>query len=335
MTVNLPNIGLFWGDDYLIGEKIKALKAKISPSGGWEAFNFLQIDLAEQPLETLIQETLSLPMATGPKIIIIKNLSLDKNEYQKSIADYIRLKEIFLKEKPEVHLFFIFPGAKKRDLDDFPLYQLALDQQGLFDLAGFYQNESTELKDWLAAKINQAGKQIDEPALEKLIEISSLDLRNLASEIEKLITYAGEEKKITLAAVELLVSERTKEIFSLLEAILAASPQQALPHLRNLLKEGEAPHFIIQFLGRQYHLFLEIAALSKEGFRKEEIINYLTKEQKYNYYFVKKSCERAPRLSIDDLINAIELLHRLDIALKTSARDPKISLELLIWELSQ
>jgi DNA polymerase-3 subunit delta len=93
---------------------------------------------------------------------------------------------------------------------------------------------------FIKEKFLEAGKQIDYEAVMKLIDENGLDLASLENEIEKLILFAGENRKITAGDID-FVGGRTKEanLYSLSGFIESKDKSSALTVVEKLLENGE------------------------------------------------------------------------------------------------
>lgn len=335
MKKDWPRLGLFFGDQILIEEKIEALKKEILSPEVPDCLNFQQIDLSRQNFDELEQAGLTPAFGASAKIIIVKNLPLSNKSFEENSAFYSQMIGLGQKSEGAVFLFFVFPDLKRKDLENCPFYQLSARAGWLFDLTVSWESKKDQLEDWIQKKIKMAGKEIEPEALAKLIGYRSLELADLASEIEKVITYAGENKKITVRMVDAVASLKAKEIYDLADAITSGRCCEALAFSRDLLREGVEISSVIQFLSRQFHLMLEIMAWQSSGLTPKQIQDKLVFEKQFNFYFVRKNLAAASKINFELLKKAIELLHRLDLQIKRGLTKPEIGFELLILELAQ
>ncbi len=106
----------------------------------------------------------------------------------------------------------------------------------------FYPLEGRELRQWLAVQLQQEGFQADEDALHYLCEHLAGDTRNSRQELEKLILFMGDQRRVRLDDVLAMVGETTTYSgFGLAAAITAGQLQEALAILDKLLESGEEP----------------------------------------------------------------------------------------------
>jgi DNA polymerase-3 subunit delta len=108
----------------------------------------------------------------------------------------------------------------------------------------------------------ELGATLEPDAAEELCEILNGELAGIRTELEKLTAYAGDQRKITRADVELLViSARKYEVWDLADMLAARQPAQALEFLDRLLREGEAAPALLGALAWMYRKLLEAQEL--------------------------------------------------------------------------
>lgn len=89
----------------------------------------------------------------------------------------------------------------------FRLYEGLKKEMVLLDLSGEKPWERTSrLKRWLLQEVQKKGKSLTSDAAAYLSEFCSAHFESLLQEIEKLITYAGDQKEIDLHAVRALIA---------------------------------------------------------------------------------------------------------------------------------
>jgi DNA polymerase-3 subunit delta len=297
-------------------------------------FNFSRIDLKDQPFELLLQEISGLPAGTGGKMVVVKNFPLKPESLNNQEPLLRQLLDVLKDKNHPVVSVFIFPEIKKIALEAHPLYQLALREGEFLELAWFTRKDTAELINLIKDLVQAAGKKISPEALEKLASFNEWQPASLYGEVEKLITYAGDNPQITAAMVTEVVSEKTKKIFALTDSLGTSDAVETLKILNALLREGESADSLIPFLARHFRLLLNIKALSLAGLGKRQIIDRLI-GQKYNYYAIINNYDRALAGNVENLLKTISLLHQFDLAIKTGRTESNLGAEILLTELSQ
>lgn len=120
-------------------------------------------------------------------------------------------------------------------------------------------------------------KSISSDAFRALVEMTGFDLRTLLNNLEKLIDYTGERKRITAADVA-AVLDRTKvdPIFTLTNAVMDRQLGSALFYLDSLLKNDSHPLQILAALVNQMRRMIVVKgfAESQAGGRLKPNMNY-------------------------------------------------------------
>lgn len=120
--------------------------------------------------------------------------------------------------------------------------------------------------DWVDEQARAAGLEMEPAAVEWLALACGADSMLLASELEKLRTFAGERKEpITLAESRALVhGEPHVAVWDLTDAVLAGDARRALERLEAMLSQGESEVGIVAILSQQIRL-AALAAVLREA----------------------------------------------------------------------
>ncbi len=128
------------------------------------------------------------------------------------------------------------------------------------------------LKKWIAGYLKRAGKSIEAPAVEFLIERVGTDMEVLSSEMDKLISYTGERMEIKRADVgDICSGSAVSKIFDMIDAVALGQKERALQLYGDLLENKEPPMSILYLFTRHINILLQMKELSAEGKNKNEI----------------------------------------------------------------
>ena len=154
--------------------------------------------------------------------------------------------------------------------------------------------DEMEAARWVRDRVSQEGKTIDARAARLVVDRTGLDIGRLQSDVERLVLYAGDNKAISEADVKEVVGAATsQDAWGVTHAIERGSVGDALRELALLMDDGVVPYMILGQLA----------------------------------WFVRANVP-APRVP-----QAVDAVFRTDLALKTSAGDPRVLLERLVVEL--
>jgi DNA polymerase III subunit delta len=219
----------------------------------------------------------------------------------------------------------------------------------------------TQMRPELArAKIREAiaaaQKQIDADAVEWIIERTGFSMRGLASELEKLVLFVGERRRIQVAdAAAVLTSTRETGLFDLTRALDERDAGRALRAVRGLLAQREAEIAILGLVAAEIRQLLVARcaidirlggaldpAVAYPGFQSRILPRLagagpddgsaakLSAMHPFRAYNLVRA---AARYSQDELLRALRAMHALDLAGKTAGALDAVALETLLLDL--
>ena len=154
--------------------------------------------------------------------------------------------------------------------------------------------DAVEAARWIRDRVAQEGMTIEARAARLIAERVGPDVARLRADVERLVLYAAEKKAITEEDVKEVIGAATsQDDWGVTRAIERGSAGDALRELGLLMDNGAVPYVILGQLA----------------------------------WFVRTKVP-APRVS-----SAVEAVFRTDLAVKTSAGDPRALLERLVVEL--
>jgi len=174
---------------------------------------------------------------------------------------------------------------------------------------------------WIGRHARQRGIRIEPAAVDLLRLYVGANLRELAGEIEKLVTYAGEGEPITARQVEEQVGlSRGTSIFELTDAIGEAMGQgersRAAELMRSLLDQGEEPLRILPMVSRHLQLLLKTQRLARARVPREDMARQLG----ISPFFLSGYQEQAQKVRARALWRGLSVLLEADTRLKSRSR---------------
>ncbi|MDW7740371.1 MAG: DNA polymerase III subunit delta [Bacillota bacterium] len=184
------------------------------------------------------------------------------------------------------------------------------------------------LTSWINNKVQLIGKQIERPALERLLLAGNQNLYNISNELEKYCTYLDEEEQvITAEIVDFLHSGDIQgDVFKLSDAVTEGEFNKAYHLLELLYRKREKPLLIFFMLVRHYRLMLQAKSLLEEGIPASEF----PKALEVHPFVARKLREQAARYEQKTLEKILIELQQFDLKIKTGLLDPEQALYLLI-----
>ena len=308
------NIFLFFGEEgFLIQERINELKKEISDP----SLNIETIDADSVPVEDVISALQTQPLLIGQKLIIIKNLDF-RSEVASNLVPCLKL------VPASTRVVFTSITVDKRS----KLFK-TIDKMGeVYEFKQFADWEQNQVVLWIVRRAASLGKQIDQSTARQLQEICGSSLQKLASEIDKLVTYVGEQKAIKQDDVLALASPGEINTFALARAVAEKNLKQALTAFRIIYKNRQDLFSILSLLATQYKTMLQTKCFPKVGSSSQTIAQNLGA----NPYFVRKCMEKAANFSHAELRRALALLLETNMKLK-SGEQQLTTFELMLTSL--
>lgn len=156
----------------------------------------------------------------------------------------------------------------------------------------------------------------------------SSNLAIIASEIEKLKLYKGDDKNITTDDIFNVCSELIDvDLNELTNSIVNKNIKKALKIYEELVKQGEEPLQIIIRLANQFRIIYQVKELSKKGYSNKDITNILG----IHPYRIQKALENSYQFSSQKLLEYLKKLAKIDEDIKMGLTD-NMALELFILE---
>jgi DNA polymerase-3 subunit delta len=241
-----------------------------------------------------------------------------------ALADYLEHPSpfatlIFAASEPDRRRRFIQLLEKKADLVE--LTPLAAREAAKW-LTGFLERQGVEISPQLAEEVAEKFEVRSENAAR-----SGVNLVWLRTEIEKVLTARPGLKRLSPDDLELIVAVREEhEIGKLLAAIAERQYGDAVAQLRALVASKESEVLILWCIADLVRQALKSAGRPAYGGA-----SWGRRANPYSTF------EIAPRLSKAysraELLHALRAVRRADLAVKSSWKDSRILLELLLWEI--
>ena len=243
---------LLTGDEeYLISQARKMLKNALSPEE--DTMNYHLYEETKIDLLKLAEDANTYPFFQEKRLII-----LDRTGILKSGKD--ELVKIF-EQMPETTCILICePEADKRSKG----YKW-IKKNGY--IGEFLKKDQTEkmLLRFIASLLSREKIQIRESDARLLLQRAGNEMYQIKYEVEKLISYMGEEKIVTGEMIrEVVACEAENKIFDLVAAIAEGQKKKALSYYDDLLVLREPFMHILYLITRQYRILSVIYDMKKE-----------------------------------------------------------------------
>ena len=185
---------------------------------------------------------------------------------------------------------------------------------------------------WVAGEFKRLGVEVDADAARVLVEIVGGDVLVLASEIEKIATWAGDQSVGVGEIESLAVPAREVEAWAVTDAWGARDLPAALAACEASLEQRE-PFSIAVALASHVGRVRTAQVLAEEGLGAREVAKRLGLRSEYP---ARKALSHSENYSREELDSAIVRLAELDAAIKGASRlASELELELAITDVTR
>jgi DNA polymerase III subunit delta len=307
------------------------------------AFSVFEFDLAETSLIEVLDRAQTPSLMAPFQVFFVRGV---KTLFGRgSNDDKIGAIEAYCKNpNPDALLVFVadhinIPAdARRMEMTDKDRYQKIRDDLGPFcGIVELARVEEGEAVRWIAEYCATREVKIDADAARELTDALGANMMMVSNELEKLILYVGEKKKIRLGDVETMVlAAKQRSLYELTDAISAKDRARALEVLDALLSTGDGEEAAIGHLYMLAKTFRQMLVILERNVRDQRML-WAALWQGF----------RVPPFAADDIIRqarrykskreltrAIRLVAKADLALRSNPPSKRLILEKLILDLA-
>jgi DNA polymerase-3 subunit delta len=292
---------LYGDEQYLVERGVKLLLEKaVSPE--FREFNLNVYYGSEAKGAEIVESAQTLPMFAEKRVVLVKKSAALPASALEILSGYV--------QDPSPSTCLIFQGEK---IDQRKKFFLDLKKNGnLVEYKRLYENQ---LGAFIRNETAVYGKRIEPPAVEMLVHLVGNNLQELATQIEKVATFVGENGAIKVDDVRRVASDtKVDTVFDLANALGEKNTGKALRKLHTILRDGEAPLMLLAMLTRHFRQLRLVRELLEKKMSSPEI----SKATGINPYFINGVIEQAKNYRLTDFKPVFEKLYSTDLALKTS-----------------
>jgi DNA polymerase-3 subunit delta len=200
-----------------------------------------------------------------------------------------------------------------------------------------YDVSKKQLPEWVAEQFARLGASVDRDACRALVEAVGDDVGDLASEIQKLSTWANGEQITRANVEELAVGRAETPIFAVTDSWGRRDVSATLRATESMLdrshrsRSGELIRIVASLAGHVARV-RKASRLVDEGVRPKEIASRL----KIHPFVAEKAAKQAGNFSPEELAQATVGLAELDAGAKGGSRlPPELQLERMLVEITR
>jgi len=313
-----PVILIYGEEDFLADECVQAvLDATLDEET--KGFNLDVVYGSKIDVKDVVAHASAFPLMSERRVVIVREFEkLATNDQSKELmAAYIH------KPLESTCLLLVShqPDFRKKPFTDLKKHAELVECKPLYD---------NQIPDWVSQRIRQMGKTADPEACRLLQAYVGNSLRAVQNEIDKLFIYVGEKKRISAEDVtEVVGATKGFTIFELQNAVGRKDLREALMILQAMLQSGQSPQMMIVMLTRFFTQLWKISELKM----KRTPDAAMAREVGVHPFFLKQVVQYQSQFSRQHLEEGFQALLEADTVLKTTSRDPRLVMDLLLFAL--
>lgn len=328
------SVYLFYGEEeFLRTELIRKAIDLFLPDASLRSFNLDQFDGAESRLVDVLASAKAYPVMAEARVIICRNFEkffvrrgkTDDADSPKNalIADYL--------EDPNRSTLLILDSTKPGAKNTHPWKGLFINATPI-EFAPLKEQDAME---WICDRAAHFGKKLDTRGAKMLVDLLGTDLRQLSSELEKLVTYVGSEEAITTADVEATIGVSPQyNVFELNKAIGIRNKTLASEIVVRMFEADKKALFMTLFNLAKYFEQLVVAREMSHNRESDQAIAKALDLYGGAVFYVKNYVAEARRYTAIELDNAIKAIVATEYQTrKTSMVDDCLLVQQLIAEI--
>ncbi|MCL6479244.1 MAG: DNA polymerase III subunit delta [Peptococcaceae bacterium] len=331
---------LFFGpEDYLRREAVKKIRDFLL-AGEADDFNYTEVDGEEAPLENIVSLAAIAPFFSEKRLVVVKNAKFftgkkgAANYRQQESASGEPEEETGSRETPLLKYLahptpstcLVFDAGDQVDKRKKIFKETARVGKAI----EFTPLKPEELSVWLEKQARLSGKTLAPGTAAQILARAGSNLQSLAVEIQKLITYAGDNKVITVSDVAAATPAHPEEdVFAVVDAIGERNPARAITGINRLVRQKQPPPVIMTMVARQIRLIMRAGEALRAGTNSAGLASRLG----VHPYVAKKAAIQQKNFTRRRLISSLYRLHELDVAVKSGKQEFLPGMEMLIMDI--
>lgn len=247
-TKRLARVHLIFGDnEFLVDDRAHEVLSEIRRTVGSD-LTVETMDCEEADLEGVVEELVTPSLFSANKATVLRHFKLTAESKLAREIERCLVSDI----APGEHLVIVADKVDKR----LKLAKMITEDGNLVEVVALDQ---AGLRTWIGERFRREGKAISPGVPELLLDLKGDDLRALDSEIQKLVTYAGDDPKITGDHLQALVGRsRAERVFDLVRYVLERKPAKALATVADMLEAGESGIGMIIYIGKEVRWLIQV-----------------------------------------------------------------------------
>ena len=306
-------------------------------------FSLFEYDLGETDLAEILDRARTPSLMAPFQVFFVRGV---KNLYGRGSNEekLAAIEEYCKNPNPDALIVFVadhisIPAdVRKMEMQDRDRYQRIRDTMGQYcGIVELARVEEGEAVRWISDYCTSRGVKIEADGARELVDALGGDMMMISNELEKLILYVGEKKRITLGDVETMVlAAKQRSLYELTDAISSRDRVRALEMLDAILASGEGEEAAIGHVYMLAKTFRQMLVILERNVRDQRMLwAALWQGFRVPPFAADDIIKQARRYkSRRDLTRAIRLVAKADLALRSNPVSKRMVLERLVIDLT-
>jgi DNA polymerase III subunit delta len=306
-------------------------------------FGFFEFDLGETDLAEVLDRARTPSLMAPFQVFFVRGV---KNLFGRGSNEgkLAAIEEYCKNPNPDALVVFVadhisIPAdVRKMEMQDKERYQRIRDTLGQYcGIVELARVEEGDAVRWITDYCTGRGVKIDADGARELVDALGGDMMMISNELEKLILYVGEKRRVTLGDVETMVlAAKQRSLYELTDAISGKDRVRALEVLDAILLSGEGEEAAIGHIYMLAKTFRQMLVILERNVRDQRML-WAALWQGF----------RVPPFAADDIIKqarryknrreltrAIRLVAKADLALRSNPVSKRMVVERLVIDLT-
>ncbi len=336
---------VFVGDEAFFRKRFRDAILQYLVPADLRDFSLFEFDLAENDLAEVLDRART-PSLMAPFQVFfvrgVKNLfGRGSNSNEEKLA---AIEEYCKKPNPDALIVFVadhisIPADVRRmEMQDKERYQRIRETMGAYcGIVELARVEEGEAVRWISDYCASRGVKIESDGARELVDALGGGMMMISNELEKLILYVGEKKRITLGDVETMVlAAKQRSLYELTDAISSKDRVRSLQVLDAILSSGEGEEAAIGHIYMLAKTFRQMLVILERNVRDQRMLwAALWQGFRVPPFAADDIIKQARRYkSRRELTRAIRLVAKADLALRSNPVSKRMVLERLVIDLT-
>jgi len=334
---------VFVGDEVFFRKRFREAILKHLVPEELRDFSLFEFDLADTDLTEVLDRARTPSLMAPFQVFFVRSVRtlFGRGSNEEKIA---AIEEYCKNPNPDALLIFVadhisIPADVRRmDMTDKERYERIRETLGQFcGIVELARVEEGEAVRWISEYCTHREVKIETDGARELVDALGGDMMMISNELEKLILYVGEKKRITLGDVETMVlAAKQRSLYELTDAISAKDRVRALEVLDAILSTGDGDEAAIGHLYMLAKTFRQMLVILERNVRDQRALwAALWQGFRVPPFAAEDIIRQARRYkSKRELTSAIRLVGKADLALRSNPPTKRLVLEKLVLDLS-